>query len=450
MKWDKNNHYYNFRGLGPKKTTLLKKITKFVIMKKIFTFLVISLTFFGCEKETLMYKLSVSSNPSEGGTINPTSGEYEEGTEVIINVTPNTHYEFEKWSGNWNGYENPLTIVMDCNKTIIGNFKLMDSDGDGVTDDVDTCSETPFGEQVDVSGCSDSQKDSDGDGVNNDVDTCPNTQSGETVDLNGCSDSQKDTDGDGVMDDVDQCIDTPIGKSVDSNGCILVYCNVDDLSDSLKDGLVGMWTFCGNSNDLTSTSNNGTLYGPQNSEGKHNEENTSYLFDGIDDYIELSDSFFGGSTSVDSFTFYTLVKVNSYENGRIFGKEGYWRTISLQSTKVNDKDVFWFGGSQPSPQQYFNISSNSEYELNKWYNLVITFNNGELKMYINGVLENSKTISLTTLNWSFLTRGNSTSTNHFGRSLPVNGNHGYFNGEIDDFLYWERVLTQDEIQLLNR
>jgi len=243
---------------------------------------------------------------------------------------------------------------------------------------------------------------------------------------------------------------TQANKPVWGTCSILVYRNVDDLSDSLKDGLVGMWTFCGNSNDLTSTSNNGTLYGPQNSKGKHNVDNTSYLFDGVDDYIELSDSFFGGSNSVDSFTFYTLVKLNSYENGRIFGKEGYWRTIVLSSKKVNDKDVFWFGGSQPSPQQYFNISSTSEYELNKWYNLVITFNNGVLKMYINGILDNSETISLNTLDWSFLTLGNSTSTNHFGRSLPVSGNHGYFNGEIDDFMYWERVMTENEIQLLNR
>ena len=76
----------------------------------------------------------------------------------------------------------------------IEKIELMDSDGDGVTDDIDTSFDTLEGEEVDVIGVSDYQKDSDGDGVNDDVDTCPNTQSGETVDLNGCSDSQKDTD----------------------------------------------------------------------------------------------------------------------------------------------------------------------------------------------------------------------------------------------------------------
>ena len=61
--------------------------------------------------------------------------------------------------------------------------------------------------------------DTDGDGVTDDIDTCPNTPSGEVVDANGCSDSQKDTDGDGVTDDKDKCPNTPNGVNVDSSGC---------------------------------------------------------------------------------------------------------------------------------------------------------------------------------------------------------------------------------------
>jgi len=61
--------------------------------------------------------------------------------------------------------------------------------------------------------------DSDGDGVADDIDTCPNTPSGEVADANGCSDSQKDTDGDGVTDDKDTCANTPSGEVVDSSGC---------------------------------------------------------------------------------------------------------------------------------------------------------------------------------------------------------------------------------------
>ncbi|MEQ9581277.1 MAG: FISUMP domain-containing protein, partial [Arenibacter sp.] len=94
-----------------------------------------------------------------------------------------------------------------------------DADGDGVTDDLDQCADTPQGETVDSEGCSDSQKDTDGDGVTDDLDQCADTPQGETVDNEGCSDSQKDTDGDGVTDDIDLCPGTQSGETVDSNGC---------------------------------------------------------------------------------------------------------------------------------------------------------------------------------------------------------------------------------------
>jgi len=59
----------------------------------------------------------------------------------------------------------------------------MDSDGDGVTDDLDRCPNTPRGVKVDVHGC---PLDSDGDGVADYLDKCPNTPKGATVDARGC------------------------------------------------------------------------------------------------------------------------------------------------------------------------------------------------------------------------------------------------------------------------
>jgi OOP family OmpA-OmpF porin len=58
--------------------------------------------------------------------------------------------------------------------------------------------------------------DSDGDGVYDDVDKCPNTPKGTPVDSVGCS---LDSDGDGVSDNLDKCPNTPKGARVDSRGC---------------------------------------------------------------------------------------------------------------------------------------------------------------------------------------------------------------------------------------
>ncbi|MEM9383491.1 MAG: OmpA family protein [Pseudomonadota bacterium] len=90
-----------------------------------------------------------------------------------------------------------------------------DSDGDGVTDDIDRCPNSPLGAIVDSTGC---ELDSDGDGVPDRIDRCPGTTRGVEVDSNGCA---LDSDGDGVPDYRDRCPNTPPGTPVGEDGCSL-------------------------------------------------------------------------------------------------------------------------------------------------------------------------------------------------------------------------------------
>ena len=98
-----------------------------------------------------------------------------------------------------------------------GAKRVLDTDGDGVNDDLDKCPGTPAGTAVDSSGCPLPQDD-DGDGVTNDIDKCPGTPAGARVDASGC---ELDSDGDGVGDSRDQCPNTPAGAKVDERGCEL-------------------------------------------------------------------------------------------------------------------------------------------------------------------------------------------------------------------------------------
>ena len=91
----------------------------------------------------------------------------------------------------------------------------MDSDHDGVTDDLDKCPGTPAGAKVDAAGC---EFDSDGDGVVDRLDKCPDTPKGTPVNAVGCP---LDSDGDGVTDAQDRCPNTPKGDRVDMHGCTL-------------------------------------------------------------------------------------------------------------------------------------------------------------------------------------------------------------------------------------
>ncbi|HEX5387450.1 MAG TPA: OmpA family protein [Gemmatimonadales bacterium] len=133
-----------------------------------------------------------------------------------------------------------------------------DSDTDGVKDNVDKCPNTPAGEKVDADGCADSQKDADGDGVLNTVDKCPNTPSGEQVDADGCAASQRDADGDGVMDNADKCPNTPAGEKVDANGCSQSQLDADG------DGVPDASDQCANTPKGTPVDANGC---PQDTDG---------------------------------------------------------------------------------------------------------------------------------------------------------------------------------------
>lgn len=97
--------------------------------------------------------------------------------------------------------------------------RVVDTDGDGVNDDLDRCPGTPAGTPVDANGCPLPQDD-DGDGVVNEKDKCPGTPAGRQVDAVGCE-IDGDDDGDGVLNSQDKCPDTPKGDLVDVFGCTI-------------------------------------------------------------------------------------------------------------------------------------------------------------------------------------------------------------------------------------
>jgi OmpA-OmpF porin, OOP family len=66
---------------------------------------------------------------------------------------------------------------------VAASTSALDSDADGVMDNVDSCRNTPSGAEVDSRGC---ERDSDRDGVVDSRDNCPQTATDLAVDVNGC------------------------------------------------------------------------------------------------------------------------------------------------------------------------------------------------------------------------------------------------------------------------
>lgn len=67
------------------------------------------------------YTLSVTT--TEGGSVSPNGGTYNEGTVVNLTATPDAGYEFVGWSGDASGTSSSVSIVMDGNKSVTATFE---------------------------------------------------------------------------------------------------------------------------------------------------------------------------------------------------------------------------------------------------------------------------------------------------------------------------------------
>ena len=68
------------------------------------------------------YTLSTSVSPSGSGSVSPSSGTYDEGTQVTLTASPASGYTFDHWGGDASGTSSSTTITMNSNKSVIAYF----------------------------------------------------------------------------------------------------------------------------------------------------------------------------------------------------------------------------------------------------------------------------------------------------------------------------------------
>ena len=173
--------------------------------------LIIVFTFFSCEKND-EYILETIIFPDLSGTLNIYSGVFGGGESITLEAYPNEFFEFISWSGSESSNSPIITFIMNENKLIYAEFRKKDSDGDGISDDIDLCNDTPLGLLVNNEGCTSLQSDYDNDGVINELDICPNTSTMTSVSNNGCPLIYLDENG-VTLKATDEAIDS-IGKTV--------------------------------------------------------------------------------------------------------------------------------------------------------------------------------------------------------------------------------------------
>jgi formylglycine-generating enzyme required for sulfatase activity len=210
------------------------------------------------------FLLTLTNNGTTTGGTFEKSGTLAHGTNATLSATPLAGYLFGSWSADASGSNNPLTLLMNADKTVGANFvedtrdpdadgltnyqeiilrltnpEVADTDSDGVNDGQEVADTTnPLITDSDSDGLSDGEEktrgtnpllvDTDGDGLRDLQEILLTSTDPKVADSNGngISDANEDSDGDGILNgrEVNQLSTNP--KNADSDG--------DGLSDTYE------------------------------------------------------------------------------------------------------------------------------------------------------------------------------------------------------------------------
>ncbi len=230
---------------------------------------------------------------------------------------------------------------------------------------------------------------------------------------------------------------------------LLLTIPIDSLSQvNLEQGLVAYYPFNGNPNDVSGNGNHGTLmHGVQLTTDRFGNPNSAYLFDGLDDYISVANS----SSLNPANGLSIAVYFNPAKSGTqsLVGKIALTGGVATQYQVAFDYDPepgVLFGvnplsnGCAGVPTNAAYTNTGRSFPLNQWYCVVGTFDNGVMKIYLNGVLIETVNAGFTMLNQC------ANATLQIGKWW--NDDSQQFQGKIDDIRIYNRALNQDEVNAL--
>lgn len=206
----------------------------------------------------------------------------------------------------------------------------------------------------------------------------------------------------------------------------------------IESDLIAYYPFNGNANDESGNGNHGTVNGATLSSDRFADSDSAYSFDGVDDYIEIESPSILINTQQYDYTIAGWFKPMSNN------VEGYF---ILMCDEIDGVDhcgpiIYWRNGRIAFQAGVANSGIDGPYmdgiNLDQWYHVIgITYKNGTLKLYINGVQVDAG---------SFPTH---VDTNMSLFRLAGNDNYNrYVNCQLDDIRLYNRALSEAEIQEL--
>jgi hypothetical protein len=210
-----------------------------------------------------------------------------------------------------------------------------------------------------------------------------------------------------------------------------------------SNGLVGWWPFNGNAVDESINTNDGTVNGATLIADRFGSNGKAYIFDGVDDYIDINNSTsLANVPDLSISAWVKLTNINTNDAG-IVTKWFFSNNIVCNNSSFDSYMMAIFNNSYISSTNVNtmagnNVSSNLIYFDNVWHHLVFTHD--QLiggKFYIDGSLVATQNT----------TGAICPSTNNllFGADNYQGSIYRYLNGALDDIGIWNRALTPSEI-----
>jgi hypothetical protein len=194
--------------------------------------------------------------------------------------------------------------------------------------------------------------------------------------------------------------------------------------------LIANYPFNGNANDESGNNHHGTVYGASLTQDRDGNAQSAYSFDGINNYIDISDWENGGPMS---FLFWA--RWDDFNN--------YSRIVDLGNGSSSNNIII--SNHQTNNGLFFSVYTSGETKLinantitqNQWDFYAATFDiTGAMTVYKNGIQINQKTDGVAP---TYLLR-----TQQFIGKSNFSAD-GYFKGAIDELKIYSKTLTASEI-----
>jgi hypothetical protein len=215
------------------------------------------------------------------------------------------------------------------------------------------------------------------------------------------------------------------------------FLNAEQTAKIDTTGLVAWYPFNGNANDSSGHGHNGTIYGATLTADRFGNANSAYIFNGINNYIEVPYNLELNPTNAitisawikaynlgwDSYSNYIVsTEQNSPNNG--YSLRGGAKSVTIMISG---------GGSWYTAQ-----STYGTVDTGAWYHLVGVYNGSGLLLYLDGSLSASTSYG----------GGITASTGPLLIGTSPGSFLRWFNGIIDDIRLFNRALSDSEIVAL--